>query len=198
MLIATQRPEAARYNGMRGAFVRKVTDGPAFDPHVHQVIVHVENQDLYFFASEVRPENEDEADDIREQMETADRRRDRQERRAKEAHGRKVEMLEKASQPAQRKDGDQGAEGSKRDSTAAAADLGDDRHRFNRLPTDRPERPNQPPLADTPVPSTSNAQSPPVAEPRLPQGAQPGGATVQHWDQPQNPVRVAGQDDKDS
>lgn len=53
--IKTERPEAARYNGVEAAFGRHVTeaDGPAYDRNVDQVIVKIGGEELYFFANEV-------------------------------------------------------------------------------------------------------------------------------------------------
>lgn len=51
--IKTTRPEAMRYQGAEATFVRDVTEGPAFNKDVDQVIVTIGDEELYFFANEV-------------------------------------------------------------------------------------------------------------------------------------------------
>ena len=51
--INSNRPECAAYNGKDAKFVRDVTDGSAYNPLVDQVVVEIDGEELYFFASEV-------------------------------------------------------------------------------------------------------------------------------------------------
>lgn len=86
--IKTDRPEAARYNGVEAKFGRHVTDadGPAYSPQTDQVIVTIGAEELYFFANEVTLSDAE--------QKAADKARDKAKQEADEAASAAAERFQ--------------------------------------------------------------------------------------------------------
>ncbi len=96
--IKTDRAEAAAYNGRDAKFIKAVTDGPAYNPLVDQVIVEIDGVDLYFFANEVAL-TEDEAKVGGIQKKDAAQAMKDQEALSKKQYDAKVESLAETKEP---------------------------------------------------------------------------------------------------
>lgn len=149
--INTSRPEAAQYNGRTVKFVRDVTGGPAYNPHVDQVIVETDGAELYFFANEVEL-TDDEGRQAERQADRLDWERRRDAHFASERRANLQDHFAGFSRRRKSHSRDQPP-------TSPISGVASDQDRFNRTPSTPPAQPQ------TDQPAANPTSMPPANEP---------------------------------